>query len=190
MPVFSSNRQKSFPPYIIELIKKKRECRTKLRKSRLDKEALRKEYNKISKEVKEKIRIFTEKKWKRFLEKFGSAPASSREFWQEINKARRVRQSSGIPNLVFGGLTLKSDESKADLFASHLGTIFSDVSADSDFDGRFKSEVEDFTVNLNFSSAQFDVVTISEIVNITKSLKVRSACGPDKIHNMCLKNLS
>jgi len=62
---------------------------------------LRVEYNRKSKEFKKAVHIYTQRRWKFFLDKLGPHPASTREFWKTINKTRTQKKSGEIPTLNF-----------------------------------------------------------------------------------------
>ena len=136
---------KSYPPHIIDLINMRRGLR--LDKKKLDLEnrgVLNIEYNRYTNLIKSAIKVYTEEKWACFLGRLGPYPVSSSFFWRIINKARSPKKNSSIPNLLFDGKVLKSDEEKANLFRSVLGETFTESKNSSDFDMQFHKYVECF----------------------------------------------
>ena len=114
---------KSYPPHIIEIIKLRRKVRKKKKKQSLEERSVSNtEYNRLTGLLKKAIKEYTEKRWSLFLGKLGPYPASSSIFWRIINKARAPKTISSIPTLVRGDRVYKTDEEKAELFRSVLGS--------------------------------------------------------------------
>ena len=99
---------------------------------------------------------------------------STREFWAKINQAKKQKKSGEIPNLVFENVIYKSDEEKANLFASILSETFTDNCTSSDFDCQIHSYVEDFVEKLDYSDNEFSKVSLAELSGVIKKLKVGS----------------
>ena len=87
--------------------------------------------------------------------KIGPYPASTREFWAKINQAKNQKKSGEIPNLVLGNNVYKSNEEKANLFASILSETFTDNCTSSDFDSQIHIYVEDFVEKFDYSDSEF-----------------------------------
>ena len=151
------------------------------------KKKLKTNYNKLSGQLKNAIKLYTEENWTRFLGKLGPYPTSTRKFWAKINEAKSQKKSKTIPTLKFENVLFKSDEDKANLFAKRLSETFTDDANSPDFDAQFYSFVEDFVKNYDFSDNDFPKVTLSELEEVIKSLKIGSSPGEDGIHNIFLK---
>ena len=191
IPKYIECSVKSYPKDIVNLIKLRREFKKDFRKTK-DLEAkilLKSEYNRLTCLLRKSISEHTEKTWLRFLGKLGPYPVSTREFWAKINQAKKQKKSGEIPNLVFENVIYKSDEEKANLFASILSETFTDNCTSSDFDCQIHSYVEDFVEKLDYSDNEFSKVSLAELSVVIKKLKVGSSPGEDNIHNLFLKNL-
>ena len=191
IPKYLNRFTKNDPEHIISLIKERRLVRKdiKLVSNPDAKAALRTEYNKLSVLIKKSIKDHTELNWKNFLGKLGPYPPSTREFWNVINRARTQKKSGSIPSLVSEGREFKSDEEKANLFASILGETFTLDSSSSDFDLNHYDFVHNFVENFDFSDASFSLVSFCELDEVLKKLKTGSSPGEDQVHNLMLKNL-
>ena len=115
----SKNYKKSLPDYILLLIKKRKYYRKKAKQKDID---AKREYNHLTKIIREEIAAFKNLNWEKFIEKQGKNPVSSKPFWQKINKLRGNNSSNSIPSIKKDGLNYEKDEDedKADLFASLL----------------------------------------------------------------------
>ncbi len=191
IPKFLNYNAKSYPEEIISLIKNRREIRRDIKKIiDLDaKKIFRTEYNRLTRELNQSIKSYTEKSWLRFLGKLGPYPPSTREFWAKINQAKNQKKSGNIPNLLSGSDVYKSDEEKANLFATILSETFTDDCTSTEFDIQFHSYVENYVKNFDYTDDEFTKVSLDELRGIIKTLKVGSSPGEDNIHNIFIKQL-
>ena len=186
------NRQlKSYPPHIIEIIDMRRDARKIRKKKCLDQKGIfSAEYNRLTGILRKAIKEYTEKKWAHFLGKLGPYPASSSVFWRIISRARSPKKKVGIPDLVVGERVFRSDEEKAGLFRAVLGETFTDSGPSTDFDAVIYNYVENFVSNFDYSDDQYSKVSLSEMVEVIRGLRVDSSPGEDGVHNQFLKYLS
>ena len=191
IPKYLDFSVKSYPEKVIELIKERRAVRKDVNKIK-DQEArkiIKSEYNRLTELLRKSINEYTEKSWQKFLGKIGPYPASTREFWAKINQAKNQKKSGEIPNLVLGNNVYKSNEEKANLFASILSETFTDNCTSSDFDSQIHFYVEDFVEKFDYSDSEFSRVSLEELSGVIKKLKVGSSPGEDNIQNLFLKKL-
>jgi len=171
----------AIPDYLIDLVKV-RQC---ARKEKNKKDEARKLYNLMTKIVQGEMKAHKNNSWENFLKSIGPNPLSSKPIWNRINKLRNKKTKSSIPTLYWENKYYESDEEKANLFGSILNKVFSD-SEDTRFDEQHKIQVENEVKNLKSdddslnSSSQ---ISLSELNNIIKNLKLSSAPGEDKIDN-------
>ena len=69
-------------------------------------------------------------------------------------------------------LICETDEGKAELFASVLAEAFRDADTSEDFDQDFHRYVEDFVLKYDYGDKNFDKVSISELIEVIKGLRV------------------
>ena len=189
IPKFINISAKSYPYYILNLIKERR--RKKMdREYNLDKKAVLKvENNKKSKEFKKAVYGYTQRRWKFFLDKLGPHPASTREFWKTINKTRSQKKSGEIPTLKVDDKVYKTDEEKANLFGSILSETFAHDGSSTEFDTIVHDQVKQFVEEFDYSDSNYPAVSFLEMVGVLKKLKMGSSPGEDGIHNEMLINL-
>ena len=186
VPKFINRSSNSLPKSILDKIKTKKELRKIMKKSN-DPQSKTNFYQ-IANIIRLEIKEYREKKWISLLEKFGPYPVSSSPFWNIINRAKSPKQSPSIPSLRKNNNAYKSDEEKANLFASLLKETFCDVNSNEEFDQVFKAEVLKTVSHHNLVN---DYRSFSPIViqKALESLKIDSAPGHDQIHNLFLKNI-
>ncbi|RMZ96916.1 hypothetical protein BpHYR1_038247, partial [Brachionus plicatilis] len=159
IPKFAATSLKSYPRFIVDLIKLRRNIRKrkeKLKKTSEELKVLNCEFNKLTHQIRVSIKKYTEDRWANFLDKLGPYPASSSTFWAIINGARSQKKGTGIPKLIQDGRIYESDEDKANLFASILSKTFSESgSVCTDFDTNCYNYVEEFVSKLDYSDDQF-----------------------------------
>ena len=187
IPRYDDAYENTLPQEIICLIRKRREIRKIIKKNKSPLQVT--EYNKLTGLIQKSIKDYTSKKWNKFLSKLGPYPASTRVFWQKINKAREQSQKSAIPNLIFKKKIYKSDFDKSCLFSNILAETFKDNSGSDEFDSVHKEKVNNEIQNFKIGSSDMEQVSISEIYNIIKKLKTQTSPGMDQVHNILIKNL-
>ena len=79
-----------------------------------------------------------------------------------------------LPKNFFENVTYKSDEEKANLFATILSETFTDNCTPSVFDCQIHSYVEDFVEKFDYSDNEFSKVSLAELSGVIKKLKVGS----------------
>ena len=189
IPKVTFTHQKSYPDFIIKLIKSRRIERKKRKGTDFESRAqITHEYNRLTSLIQKSIINYNENKWNIFLDKLGPYPASSSVFWKKINKSR-THKKSNIPSLNYSNRVFKTDQDKANLFASILGETFTESEPSTEFDLNFYAEVNNFIRNTHYKDIEQPKVTLFELTNVLKKLKNESSPGEDKIHNLLLKNL-
>lgn len=177
------------PKAIIDKIKDRRRLRRELRRNGGN-GALKCEINKLKKEIDNGIRNLKQKQWNNFLDGLGRNKASSGRFWNRINRFRSPKSCKAMPTLVKGNVTYDDDVSKASVFASLLSEDFSKDRDSDSFDDSHRLRIEEELRGLPSRPSSFDRMTVDELRAALKALKVRSAPGPDGVHNLMLKNMS
>ena len=162
IPKFKKKPNKSLPQEIIFLIKKRREIR-KLAKNNQN---MKTEYNQLTSRIKESINIYSDGKWRQFLDSLGDHPICSRIFWEKINQTRTIKQTSNIPNLKVGEEEYKTDIEKVVLFSDILKKTFSN---DEIFNERAKKEIEK---------------EAADFFKVISKLKINISSGDDGINNI------
>ena len=124
---FSSNKRSSnspLPTYILKEIA----CRNKLRRLYVKNRTPENKVNLYSKieEVKKKITIFNSQKWKKFINKIGPNPLSTKIYWKRINRVRHKKKTTNTPNLFINDTLIDTDEGKANDFGKKLFKTFND----------------------------------------------------------------
>ena len=182
---------KSYSSEVISLINERREIRRDIKKIRdlEEKKIFKAMYNRTSAKLRFLINEYTDKNWTRFLGKLGQYPTSTREFWSIINKAKQQKKSGTIPSLTFQNRVIKTDEEKANVFASILSETFTDDCTSTEFDTQIHRYVEDFVKNYDYSDPEFPKVSLAELDGVIKNLKGGSSPGEDGIQNEFLKAL-
>ncbi len=83
----------------------------------------------------------------------------------------------------------KTNNEKLHIFSDLLSITLNEAGNDSDFDGVFKKEVEDWYKGHKFESNDYIPFTLGEIYKKINKIKVSSSPGEDDIQNILLKNL-
>lgn len=113
--------------------------------------------------VQREIFQYESNKWQNFINKLGPYPVKSSIFWNKINEVKAPKQASSIPNLLYDGISYKTDSDKATLFSSILTDTFSDINNLDEFDGANLIEVNNVVDNLNLSDCEFKPFNTFEI---------------------------
>ena len=187
IPKFKKGGTKTFPEYILVLIRERRTLRKVVKKENTLENRLK--YNILTSQIKLNIKNYRQKKWEGFIEGLGGYPVSSRPFWNEINKIKNPKQSSGIPNLKVDDIEYKSDPEKINLFSSIFNETFSDQVATNVFDDNNFKEVNNLVQKFNFSETNIEFFSSSELIKVLNRLKINSSPGCDGIENIFLKRL-
>ena len=192
IPLKQKNNQqknmKSLPAYILQLIKKRKYFKKKMKKENFKENKTK--FNVLTKAIRDEINSLKNAEWNAFLNKQGRNPINSKPFWQRIGKLKGKKINNSIPTLKTNNNIYESEEDKANLFAENLKRTFSDQN-DPRFDEKFKLRVENYVVNHDFDKHQYnnkECFTLKDLNIIIRNLKNHSAPGQDKIHNQMIKN--
>lgn len=172
------------PGEILALIKEKKLLRSELRKT--NNPQTRTDYNKLNKEVKNKIKEFSNNKWEQIIIK-SSKTQSSKPLWNGINKFRKGKASSNIPPLRYEDKTVENACEKAEIFAHILGKTFNmntNCVPTEEIDNSLKEKE-----NPNFGPLTGELFNLEDLKQSIKTLKAGSP-GDDGIHNLMIKNCS
>jgi hypothetical protein len=185
----SSSNNKEFPKSIVDKIKAKKIAMRAWYKVRSE-ENLRK-FETLTKQVKQLIRRFRDDDYNKFMKMHGPNPTSSKPFWRRINQFRSKPVTNNIATIVENGVSYTSDQQKADIFATHLASIFSD-SNEPHFKHLFKQDVEEEVANFNFLDYDYKqhLITTSEINSVISQLNNKTTLDPHGVSNRLLKKSS
>jgi hypothetical protein len=152
----------------------------------------KREYNFLTKIVREEINKLKNRDWGCFIKKQGANPLNTKPFWQKINTLRGKAKSNSIPKLLKDNNRYEIDDEEANLFADILKNTFCDTN-DAGFDSNFKDKVESVINNHDFSKHNYSrqsCFTLNDFNDFVKNLQSHSAPVQDGIHNQMLKNAS
>jgi exonuclease III len=185
----SSFGNNDLPAEIIDIIKLKRKAMRVWYNNRTELNLIK--YKTLNNQVKLLIKNQKDNDWDKFIKTQGPNPTSSKPFWQRINKFRNKPESNEICHITENGITYKTDQQKADVFANHLGSIFSNTN-DPRFNDHFKQQIEEEVSNFNFNNYDFNnhLITINEINTELHRLNNKTTIDPQGISNRLLKNTS
>jgi hypothetical protein len=139
IPKVRSRKITSLPPEIIKCIKDKRKlCRVY---AKSHDENIKKELTAMKNKIKRMIKEVRNKQWSEFIQSVGPNPISTKPFWKRINRFRNAPISNSIPTIKEGGIEYKTDKEKAEVFAKHLASTFSEDPTQN-FNEAFKNEVD------------------------------------------------
>ncbi|KAK9887253.1 hypothetical protein WA026_021104 [Henosepilachna vigintioctopunctata] len=147
--------------------------------------------NKRTQEVKEQLREHRTKEWDKKLESLESENTS---LWQMAQQVMGKKTRRRMPRIVHTGGVALTDADKAEVFATHLESQFTNNPENQDVDVNFNMNVNRIgtrieTPNENEEDDEIEEISESEIQDILKNLKTRKAPGPDGIKNQALKYL-
>ena len=189
IPVSSRARYKSqLPKIIVDIIKERRRARRKAKKSKDQNDKIN--LNKLTAQLRLKIRNHKDKVWADFIRKIGKNTTSSRPFWKKINKFRTGKARNKIPNLLINNKIIETDEDKGLVFRENLKETFQ--LNDENIDKKFNEEVEETVqgfLNNQTKNFKYEDITLKELKEAIHKCKDFSTPGPDNIHNLMLKNL-
>jgi hypothetical protein len=80
----------------------------------------KREYNFLTKIVREEINELKNRDWGCFIKKQDANPLNTKPFWQKINTLRGKAKSNSIPTLLKDNNKYETDDEKANLFADIL----------------------------------------------------------------------
>jgi hypothetical protein len=180
-------------------IRKKIEDKNQLkRRIFIEKKAeLKSEYNKKCKEIKKEIQDYRDKPWEIIVENNKNKILSTPHVWKKINQMQG-KTSSKIAPLVVNGELIIDDKRKAAIFANNLAETFSNTE-NPRFNNAVKLAVEEKLQEkilnedayrlLGLKRSECKEFTMGELIFTLERLNLKSAVGPDKIHNLMLANL-
>lgn len=179
----------NLPRYILDLINLKGKLRNKNKKTRTSIRTTKINY--LSKLIKLEIKSFKQAYWKKFCTETRPSDLSTARCWKTI---KSIEGKSSIPKTIPAIIELDrvivEQQDKAELFGQILAETFSE-NTNNLFNNQHKSFVEDFIKNNDlFKQTEFEPFNIQELQQAIEKLKKRSSAGPDKIHNVMIKNAS
>lgn len=181
------SKEQELPGYIVDLINHRKKLKAQIRQQVHSKDnQIKHEFNIISKIIRNEIGAFKSKKLEKFVYNQGKHPTSSTKFWKKI---KLVKPNTHIQTLEHNNKSFKTNEEKAELFASLLSETFSEDN-NKNFDNTFKTEtvkqVSDF-LQKNNTQLDFKLFTIDELNNAIKELNNKVTTGVDNISNLLIK---
>ena len=140
IPITTQKFSKRLPKDLLALVKERRRIRRKLGVH----PDLKPEYNRLTRELKQRVISHNSETWDAFLKGLGPGMASSRPFWRKINETRTNNTTKQLPTLKHNNATYASESSKANLFADLLEDTFRGPTSAS-FDQNHKTSIEQKT---------------------------------------------
>ena len=167
----------NYPKDITDLIKRKRKARRRWQQSRHpdDKRIV----NRLSQILKRKILILKSKSWKCYINGLSATRESNYWLWKATKSVKKSIKH--VPPIMKpDGTWAKDSKNKAEVFADHLENIFKPNEINSDL-----CLVDDYVVEGN----SIDSITLNELKEEIKALKMKKAPGFDLITPQILKEL-
>jgi exonuclease III len=177
----------SLPKAIREKINERHQMRRRIQEGA---DNLRPAYNKLTKHIKRVIEEYRGAPW-RHLMQTESRGSLCKQMWRKIKSLQGSKQSQELPPLKMNGVTINTIKEKANLFAGILQETFADPT-DQLFNQSHKRQVEKEVQDRTFrndGSTEVEEATMAELNGLLSKLKIKSAAGPDEIHNSLLVNL-
>lgn len=173
------------PPFIIKLIKNKRKM---YRDYLLNKnEEYKRLLNTYNKNIQKLIREYKEHKWINACNEINQQ--QGKNYWQQIRKLSRYKQTSHITTLEENGKFYNNDLEKVELFAQHFEKTYT-IKNDNQFDETNYEDIRNWSNNFFSEELQRQNKAISEetyfeILNKGKS----TAPGKDNISKNIIRKL-
>ena len=191
-----ANKQKTWWTFTPEIKNKVKERRRIKRLAKVHKTPeIKKEYNRINKEVKNMISNQKHQNWKEMAENLSvKTPTLA---WRTINKimSSKTNPEVGIKAIKDEeGNSALNDHEKSKLMAKHLNNKQS-LPTDPRFNQHLKEEIIESQKNqpeinnLDDNHNLNQNVTVTELLNHLKKCKNKSAAGEDEINYLIIKNL-
>ena len=141
----SDNPRSPLPSHILRKIKARNRLQRIYRKNIT--QINRDNYYKTQEEIKDNIKSFNSNKWRKFTEKIGNNPLSTKSYWRRINRIMKKKQSNFFPNLLVNDKIIEDDEDKAIIFGEKLYTTFNQQPEDiNTLSEKHKEYVDNFII--------------------------------------------
>lgn len=185
--------KRPLPNSIIEMIREKR--RTYRQYLRTHDPALKTEYNRQSAKIRLSITRFTEEKWIRTTENLNYR--DGKKFWHKFNALTRRKCSNPSHLEDARGNIVSSPQDKADLFQSHLQSVFQTPNHPH-FDNHFRARIENETSHLFHRTPQpadlndqdsFLAPITPEMIRARLQRSKNTSPGEDGISRLMLRHL-
>jgi len=180
---------KTLPKEILVLLSERRAAKKKAKKTKGEEDM--KEFNRLSRTVRNEILKHRNEVWLKFLEKIGSNHVSSVPFWRRVNSARSSKKKRKMSNFFYNGTRYETNKDKAGLFRGLMHSRFAKTD-NPNFSESFKLKVEAALKEYLGKNADFKIdeeVNMAELQKAIHKLKSKSCPGKDGIFNIFLKNL-
>lgn len=178
-----SSEVRTYPNYIISLIKDKRKLRKKWQQTRSPQD--RRNFNNATKNLSRKIKAFNDKNLQTQLSNLTYDSKSNYSLWKATKYHKRPTQHKS-PLQKEDGSWVKNSLEKADLFAEHLSNIFTNQNNTTNFCTPDTQQIADDT---QITDAMFTKITFKEVFEEIKQLKNKKSPGYDLITSELLKQL-
>ena len=177
------------PKDIISLIRKKRALYKQLQKEHnLSK---RKEFNFLSREIKNRIIEHKQKKWQNFCDSLNDHSVSDTKLWSKIQSIDLNSTRDGAcPKLLINGSIIHEESKISEAFASNLEDVFTnnqDPNQNNDWITKVNEIAKKSFVEQG-ETAPYEV-SVFELKDLIKKIRGRGAPGPDGISNKLIKIL-
>lgn len=177
-------RETYLPPDLVDLIRIKRKARNRMQVTRA--EADKKEANRLTRIVKERLNKFRNEKFENFIKNLGAKQADDYSLWKATKYLKR--QSLLSPPIRNGDSWASNSQEKADVIADHLEKTFQPNKCKSpEFQQILENSIKDINYLPDMQIENFSEQEISD--EIKYKTKVKKAPGFDQISGIILKNL-
>ncbi len=188
IPSVSAKRHSlQLPSSIVDMIRLKRKLRRQAQRLRTS--TARDEFKTVCRQTKRVIMQFRNNKWANFVAKVDPNPISAKPFWQRINRFRNNPESNTIPTLKENNRVYKTDQEKADLFALHLATQFSDSNPPPNYDVEFKNKVDSAVPTILAKLDRIVPISDAEVRLAINEVESKLTVDPFGLCNSMLKSL-
>ena len=177
------------PKEIMSLIRRKRMLNKHLQR---EYDFLKKkEFNFLSREIKNKIIEHKQKRWQNFCDSLNDFSVSDSKLWNKIKSVDSSNPTSrACPKLLINGNLSQEESQISDAFATNLEEVFTD-NTDPKHDTDWFNNVN-LLASTCFSNPEDNaeqMVSVFELKELIKKIRGKGAPGPDGISNKLIKLL-
>lgn len=143
----------------------------------------------LNRQIQHEMAELTNRRFGLALERINDDPGTYKKKLWRITKTFKQRPN-GIPYLVKDDRRLVSDHEKADAFAEQFASVYASAAdhPDSGTSRRVRRRLRQLATT-TMDTDVIQPITTADVKNVAKTLKNKTACGPDRISNRCIKNL-
>jgi hypothetical protein len=169
----------TLPSEILQLIKEKNKIRKTFQRFRLPQ--IKTRLNKLIQEINLKIKAHRQEKWEEFIAKIADNPHKYPKLL--------LKKHSPVPTILYNGTAAYTDQEKCNAFSKSLAKKYVPFEIP---DRELKINCSAFSKALKtvpIPSGTIPTITPEAVIGKIRSLPNAKAPGPDRIHNVVLKNL-